>query len=154
MKLFITGATSFVGCHLALGFQAAGYEVIAALSGENPMEGIRGLRMSRMAGRGIRFRPLDLRQPENVAEVVSEEKPDLWIQHAGYTRGYGSDAYDLATGFAINVLPLTPIFRAMAEQGGGVIVTGTVSEYSNGEAPHREDEACRPPTAYGLAKLA
>jgi len=154
MKVLITGATSFVGCHLASGFQAAGHCVVAGVSVAGEAGGIRGLRLGHMAERGVALRPLDLMAHEQIARAISEEKPDLWIQHAGYTKAYGSEHYDLAKGLAINVLPLGAIFEAMAAIGGRVIVTGTISEYSDSDAPHREDECCRPATAYGLAKLA
>lgn len=154
MKVLITGATSFVGCHLAMGFLAAGHSVVASVSAAGTADGIRGLRLRLMTERGVALRPVNLLSPEEIAQAVAEEHPDLWVQHAGYTKGYASADYDLATGFAVNVLPLTAIFRAMAARGGGVIVTGTVSEYSDSDEPHREDECCRPSTSYGLAKLA
>ncbi len=153
MKVLITGATSFVGCHLAMGFQAAGHSVVASVSAAGTAEGIRGLRLRLMAERGVALRPVNLLSSDEIAQAAAEERPDLWVQHAGYTKGYASADYDLATAFAVNVLPLAAIFRAMAERGGGVIVTGTVSEYSDSDLPHREDEDCRPATAYGLAKL-
>ncbi|MDQ0313615.1 NAD-dependent epimerase/dehydratase family protein [Amorphus orientalis] len=153
MKVLITGVTSFVGYHLAAGFRAEGHEVIGAVSRPGMLEGIRGERTRRLAAAGVPLEPLDLTRPEEIADRARTVQPDLWIQHAGYTKNYAGADYDLTAGHALNVAPLGPIFAAMVELGGAVIVTGTVSEYADGDAPHTEDEACLPSTPYGLSKL-
>ncbi|GAB0114701.1 NAD-dependent epimerase/dehydratase family protein [Acidisoma sp. C75] len=153
MKVVLTGASSFVGCHLGLGFAAAGHAVVGTVSRHGAADGVRALRLQRLAAAGVRIAPLDLRQGEAISAFAQEEAPALWLQHAGYTHAYGSPAYDLAEGFALNVQPLTAIFEAMARLGGGAIITGSNAEYADSEAAHGEEEACWPATPYGLSKL-
>ena len=153
MKVLLTGVTSFVGYHLAAGFRAAGHDVVGTVSRPGMLEGIRGERTRRLAEAGVSLEPLDLTRSEEIADRAGTVRPDLWVQHAGYTKNYAGADYDLGTGHAVNVAPLGPIYAAMAEIGGAVIVTGTVSEYTDADAPHAEDEACLPSTPYGLSKL-
>lgn len=153
MRALVTGITSFVGYHLAAGFAAAGHEVVGTVSRAGDLPGIRGERVRRLAARGVPILPLDLTDAEAIGGIADTAAPDLWVQHAGYTKAYASPDFDLAAAHALNVLPLGAVFAAMARRGGGVILTGTVSEYSDGDEPHREDEACAPSTAYGLSKL-
>ncbi|CAN5446833.1 NAD-dependent epimerase/dehydratase family protein [soil metagenome] len=154
MRVVITGVTSFVGYHLAAGFLAAGHEVTGVLSGRRMEEGIVGERIGRLREQGIPLEKLDLLDAEAIGRCAETIGPEVWIQHAGYTKNYASFDYDLRTGFAVNVLPLTGIFTAMSKLGGAVIVTGTVSEYSDADVPHEEEVPCVPKMPYGLAKLA
>ncbi len=153
MKILVTGVTSFVGYHLAAGFREAGFAVTGTLSRPGTPEGIRGERAARLARLGVAVVPLDLKDPDSIARSVERIHPDLWVQHAGYTKAYAYDDYDLHAGFTLNVSPLGKIFAAMSAVNGAVIVTGTVSEYSDSDAPHLESECCVPATPYGLSKL-
>jgi len=154
MKVVITGASSFVGCHLAVGLQAAGCAVIGTALDLGDREGPEGDRLRYLADQAVPMVTLEMREAAEVHALVERERPDVWIQHAGYTRAYGAWDYDLDTGFAINVTPLKAIYEAMHAVNGAVIVTGTVSEYADHDEAHTEEEICHPPMPYGLAKFA
>ncbi len=150
----VTGATSFVGCHLARAFAAAGWRVTATHS--RPLADYAGIaadRLDSLSG-GVTLARLDLRQPRSVAALVGQTAPALWVHHAGHATDYASPGYDLAGSLAVNVMPLDPLFAALRGTGCGVIVTGSGMEYSASDAACREDDACVPDTPYGLSKLA
>jgi nucleoside-diphosphate-sugar epimerase len=152
----VTGVSSFVGAHLALAFQGAGYRVLATLGRpEEEYSGIRARRIDSARRAGIELRRVDLRDERAVAGLIGAARPDLWIQHAGWATNYGSLDYDLAAGFETNVLALEGVYRALADCGcGGVLVSGSSAEYSDSDEANREEDACWPTTPYGLAKLA
>lgn len=152
----LTGVSSFIGAHLALAFQGAGYRVVATLGRpEGEYSGAQAGRIDSARRAGVELRGLDLRDEKAVAGFIGAAQPDLWVQHAGWATNYGSLDYDLATGFEINVLALTAIYRALADCGcRGVLVSGSGAEYSDSDDANREEDACWPTTPYGLAKLA
>lgn len=154
MRVLITGVTSFVGYHLAAGFKAAGHDVTGVVSARRMGEGIIGERLKRLLQQEIPLETLDLLDEAAIARCAESVRPEVWVQHAGYTKNYASIDYDLRAAFALNALPLTGIFSAMSKLGGAVIVTGTAAEYSDGAEPHEEAEPCVPQMPYGLAKMA
>jgi nucleoside-diphosphate-sugar epimerase len=86
--------------------------------------------------------------------LIGSRKPDLWFQHAGWAKDYGSPEYDLAQGHRINVLPLDTMYPQLKSNGcQGIVITGSSAEYSNGNTACREGDACFPSTPYGLSKL-
>lgn len=153
MRVLLTGLTSFVGFHLAAGFKAAGHEVTGTLSRPGVPDGIRGERVRCLTEAGVARAVLNLADPAAISRLADAFQPDLWIQHAGHTADYASSDYDLAAGHALNVAPLKAIYAAMSKSGGGVLITGTVSEYADSDLAHREEERCFPSTPYGLSKL-
>ncbi len=86
--------------------------------------------------------------------MVDRCAPSLWIQHAGFARGYGSLDFDLDHGHLINVAPLTQLYSALRGSRCGVIVTGSSAEYAAADSGNRESDACAPDTPYGLSKFA
>ena len=152
----VTGVSSFIGAHLAMAFQAAGYRVVATLGRpETEYSGIRAGRIDWARRASVELRGLDLRDEKSVAGFIGAARPDLWIQHAGWATNYGSLDYDLAAGFETNVVALSGVYRALADCGcRGILVTGSSTEYSDSDAANREEDACWPATPYGLAKLA
>jgi nucleoside-diphosphate-sugar epimerase len=150
----VTGASSFVGAHLARRFAAEGLSVVATIS--RPRETYAGVQAERLEGLvgSADLVQLELRDARGVTALIDRMRPDLWLHHAGYATSYASLDYDLALGFATNVAPLTSLYSALAGSRCGVIVTGSSAEYARSDAANREDEACWPESPYGLAKLA
>ena len=150
----VTGASSFVGCHLAKGFAQQGWAVTATLS--KPREAYDGIQAERLKwiGESAPWQILDLRDEKAVREFIAHLKPDLWVHHAGFAVNYGSPDYDLRAGHAVNVAPLPYIYDELAKAGcGGVIVTGSSMEYSDTDQACRETDECKPSTPYGRSKL-
>lgn len=150
----VTGASSFVGCHLARAFAEAGWAVIATHS--RPRESYAGIEAERLARVAViaTLRRLDLRDHTELLRVAAETKPNLWLHHAGYATDYASPRYDTAQGDAVNVAPLAPLYAALTDKNCGVIITGSSMEYAPSDRANREDEPCAPVTPYGRSKLA
>lgn len=150
----VTGATSFVGMHLARRLAADGFRVVATISG--PLETYTGIRARRLQALGpsISLAQLDLRDAHAITSLVDRLCPDLWLQHAGYATNYASADYDLASGFSTNVLPLKSLYAALSGSRCGVIITGSSTEYAPSHTANREEDACWPASPYGLSKLA
>ncbi len=151
--VIITGVSSFVGCHLAKAF-ARDWQVIAVIrKSQGDYEGIRAQRLAYIA-EDVTFRTCDLSEDAAVRALVAEIKPALWIQHAGYAENYASPDYDLEKSFQVNVLALKPLYEALAEVGGDIILTGSNAEYGPNDKADLESDVCWPQTPYGLSKLA
>ncbi|HVX91632.1 MAG TPA: NAD(P)-dependent oxidoreductase [Xanthobacteraceae bacterium] len=154
MTVVITGASSFVGHHLARHWAQRGHRVVATLSRPRARyEGIEARRLAAIAP-FVEFHPLDLREPRTIMALLDRTAPTLWIHHAGYATNYASPDYDLEAGHAVNVAPLAVLYAALARTRCGVILTGSSAEYAAQERGHRESDACLPDTPYGLSKLA
>ena len=151
----VTGASSFVGCHLAALLARSGRPVVATVSrARSDYQGIRADRLQFAESAGARLAELDLRSDSAITRFVADWQPAVWFQHAAWTRDYGAFDYDLETAFAINVQPLATLFvKLKAVEAEGVILTGSDAEYTPGSEKHSEDDACNPPMPYGLAKL-
>lgn len=152
-KVVVTGASSFLGCHLAKGLGAL-HEVIA--TGTRPLEAYDGVRAERLANatQRARYAILDLRESAKVSAFLNTERPDYWIHHAGFADDYSSLNFDLRRSLDSNLYPLASLYPLFQEFGiKGVIVTGSSMEYGNGPDLFHESDACLPNTPYGLSKL-
>lgn len=153
-RVTVTGASSFVGCHLAAAFAAAGNDVTAIhFRAADEYEPLRRARLDHAASKS-RLYQLDLRDHEAAARYVATAKPDLWIHHIGYTENYTRPDFDWIDALETTARPLAALYPAFADIGTRVIVTGTDQEYGAGDRPNREDDPCQPIAPYGLSKLA
>lgn len=150
----VTGISSFLGHHLVRAFAEAGWRVVGThrtpLGQLEPPYRRRFVEVSPLLFQAER---VDLTDPGGIRAVVRRHKPDVWVHHAGWARDLGSERYDLGYADQVNVLPLPELHQAMAEVGGGILVTGSGAEYGDAPGPHREDGPCWPTSAYGLSKL-
>lgn len=150
----VTGASSFVGCHLAKGFAQKGWAVAA--TGTQTFDAYKGIQAERLKwiGKSVSWQTLDLRDEKAVRGFIARVRPELWVHHAGHAVNYGSPDYDVRAGHAVNVAPLPYIYDELAKAGcGGVIVTGSSMEYSDSEQACKESDECKPATPYGRSKL-
>jgi nucleoside-diphosphate-sugar epimerase len=152
--VIVTGISSFVGMHLARRFAREGFRVVGTLGRPRATYGgIQSARLHALDG-AVTFADLDLTDEAAIERLLATERPSLFVHHAGYAEAYASLDYDEAKGFAINVAPLTHLYRRLSGTGCGVIVTGSGAEYSTSENANREDDPCWPDMPYGLSKLA
>jgi len=150
----VTGASSFVGCHLARGFAQKGWAVTA--TGTQTFDAYKGIQAERLKwiGESVSWQALDLRDEKAVKDFIARVRPELWVHHAGYAVNYGSPDYDLRAGRAVNVQPLSYIYEELKKaRCGGVIVTGSSMEYSDTDQACDESDVCKPTTPYGQSKL-
>ncbi len=153
-RAIITGASSFVGAHLASAFAEAGYDVVAIH--RKALSDYDDLRRARIdhAGRHARLIRNDITNRDSTLALLTRERPALWVHHVGDTTNYTSPAYDWIGALEITARPLQFLYPAFRAAGTSVIVTGTDQEYGASDHLNREDDVCRPSTPYGLSKLA
>lgn len=155
-KLVVTGASSFIGAHLAKHFSNEGFDVVCTISGNlNNYGPLRRARIEAAFSAGCQVAEVDLGNPSNLRRFINSTKPDYWIHHAGWAQNYHSLEYDLAKGHAINIAPLDTLYPALKEIGcRGIILTGSSAEYGQSEKGASENDICEPQMPYGLSKLA
>lgn len=153
-KAVVTGASSFVGCHLASEFARQGWAVTATLSKPRDLyEDIQAERL-KWIGESVAWQVLDLRGEKAVRAFIARVRPELWVHHAGYAVNYGSSDYDERAGRTVNVEPLSYIYEELEKVGNsGVIATGSSMEYADTDQACRESDECKPSTPYGRSKL-
>ena len=154
-SVVVTGTSSFVGAHLAHAFAVAGHRVTATHSRpQTAYDGVRAARLAHAAAGGAALAELDITDGGAVAAIIGRARPTVWVHHAGYATDYASADYNADAGRAVNVAPLDTVFSAMAEVGGGVLITGSSAEYAASDDANREEDAGLPDTPYGQSKLA
>ena len=146
MKVFITGASGFIGSHVALDLLARGHEVAVLLrAGSNPWRLERALdRMHAVRG--------DLSQPASYAAALRELAPEA-VVHLAWTGVANHDRNDWKQ--AENVTQAVHLLEA-AVAGGARHFVGCGSQAEYGPRPDRSPETAplEPTTAYGAAKVA
>lgn len=153
--IVITGASSFVGCHLVRRFSQRGWRTLG--TGRYPASHYEDLPAQRvgLAGPEASWEVLDIKDKNAVRKFIANVKPQFWIHHAGYTIDHFSTDYDIHQANEVNVKPIEYIFEALAQNDcRGVVVTGSSIEYSDIDRPHLETDLCTPSTPYGQSKLA
>jgi len=83
MRILVTGATGFVGSHVAEALVAAGHEVVVTLRGSSDPRWLTGLEVER--------RPLDLAAPEVAVGMLADLT--VIVHAAGITRATHEDDY-------------------------------------------------------------
>ncbi|MBI3610815.1 MAG: GDP-mannose 4,6-dehydratase [Nitrospirae bacterium] len=148
-KVLITGATGFVGSHLADLLVAEGYQVFGmALTQDRPHLATIESRLSILCG--------DVRDFKAVAEVLADVKPDYVYHLAGSAFVPDADAdprlvYDVNFQGTLNMLEAV---RAMGSAPRTLVVSsaevyGRVPEEA---LPVNEDAPLRPLSPYGVTK--
>ena len=99
-------------------------------------------------------RSIDVADAGAVQAIIEAVRPDWVINCAAMTDVDGAHA-DPQRAFAVNALGPGNLARAAASVGARVVQISTEAVF-DGErtTPYREDDACRPVSVYGAAKLA
>lgn len=155
LKLVVTGVSSFIGMHLAKHFSANDFDVVGTISRDLvEYSGIQVLRLESLVECGVKIESLDILDESALRVFVQQERPNYWLQHAGWAEKYSEYGYDFDKGFHVNVSPLKALYSSLVETGcQGVVLTGSSAEYSNGDLAACEIDACFPLLPYGLSKL-
>ena len=154
-KILVTGASSFVGCHLARGFSRNNEWEVFPTGSKNPKDyEDHRIRRIESGAKETNWTVLNLKDESGIKQFIRKSQPDIWIHHAGYATNYASLDYDTREGLETNVAPLKYIFKNLADNGcKGVVVTGSSMEYSGTDRPCLESDSCFPDTPYGQSKL-
>ena len=133
-RVLITGATGFVGSHIARAFAQAGYEVrcgVRATSDTHPLEDL-----------AVELVPLDLALPKDLSRAVKDAQ--LVVHAAGITRaGRASDYH------AINAEGTRRLAAAAAAGVRRFVLISSLAA----RGPDARDGEDRPASAYGRSKL-
>ena len=153
--VLITGAAGFVGSHL-----------LRLLSAANPLLSIVAWRRPQRAGRpaqprslsdlpNVRWRTVDLLDPEDVTSSVGDCRPAVVYHLAGVAGVHGSWNSNLAT-LAGNVRGTQHLIGALERAGRDVklLIPGSALVYTPSSAAISEDHELGPVSPYGLSKLA
>ena len=153
--VIVTGASSFIGMHIAKYLVSLNYNVIATVSKIRcKYQGIQEQRLRVLENAGIRLEQLDLTCVDQILKIVDSYRPQYWIQHAGWAQDYASWNFDFERAFMLNIKPLKDIYLALAKVGSrGLILTGSDAEYGDIPLPFKEEGYCKPTLPYGLSKL-
>ncbi|MBT4888011.1 MAG: NAD(P)-dependent oxidoreductase [Rhodospirillales bacterium] len=150
----VTGVSSFVGMHLARTFAGNSWGVSAVTS--RPVSTYDGIRAQRLAAisQDVNLVQCALSDTVQIAKLINDTRPDVWVHHAAYADNYTSRDYDLGKSFAMNVVALEPLYKNLAGTKCGVIVTGSSWEYTSSDQADLESDVCWPDMPYGVSKLA
>jgi nucleoside-diphosphate-sugar epimerase len=137
-RVLVTGATGFVGSHIARAFVEAGYEVLCGVRTSSDLRWISDLPTERV--------PLDLSgRSEDLARAV--EKTDLVVHAAGITRARRAEDY-----YSINAEGTRRL--ADAALGTGVRRFVLISSLAaRGPDDPTKSDRDHPESAYGRSKL-
>jgi nucleoside-diphosphate-sugar epimerase len=136
-RVLITGATGFVGSHIAEAFYEAGYEVRCSVRASSDIRWIEAL--------PVKLVPLDLDQPEKLARVTEDAR--IVVHAAGITRACRTDDYH-----RINAEGTRRLAATAAKTGvHRFILIGSLS--AHGPDTLSKDGRDRPVSPYGQSKL-
>ena len=155
-KVIVTGASSFIGCHLAIKLSHSGYNVIATGSKDSALyDGIQRDRIISLMKNDVQFETMDILNKKNTKKFIYKYSPDIWFHLPAWTSEWGSYNFDLVRAFKLNVFPLDYIYRFLSESGCiGFIQVGSEAEYGDYKECKIENNLCNPSMPYGFSKLA
>lgn len=146
MRVFLTGATGFLGGEIARQLLARGHDCAALARGE-----IGETRLAALAGRVSVVRG-DLFSPGSYRDALRQFQPDALI-HCAWRGVAGAERNDLAQ--LENIVASARLAEAAIESGARAIIgAGSQAEYGAKPGPVSESDPASPETLYGVAKLA
>ncbi|MCP3388311.1 NAD(P)-dependent oxidoreductase [Bradyrhizobium sp. CCGB12] len=146
MRIFVTGASGFLGSYLVADLVARGHEVAVLL---RPASSHR--RLGEVYDR-LHVIPGSLADLDGLREALGAFAPEA-VAHMAWRGVAGADRNSPVQ--AINVADTVGLAELAAEAGASIFVgAGSQAEYGPYDRAIREDDAPRPTTLYGMAKLA
>lgn len=146
MRVFITGATGFIGSHVARLLVKEGHEVFAAVRPESNLWRIADVAPS------LRILPCDLQVPADVDAHVTNIRPDLCFHLAWYAE----PGKYLASPHNISLLSSSlNLAQRLASLGcKRLVAAGTCFEYDTALGYLSESSQTKPGSLYAASKLA
>jgi len=146
MRIFVTGASGFLGSYLVADLVAQGHEVAVLLRPASSQ-----WRLGEIHDR-LHVIPGSLAQLDGLREALRAFAPEA-VVHMAWRGVAGADRNSPVQ--AINVADTVGLAELAAEAGARIFVgAGSQAEYGPYDRAIREDDAPRPTTLYGMAKLA
>lgn len=147
MRVLITGATGFLGSHVARALLQAGHEVVSTHRSTSRRRRLRDVDAR------LRWVAMNLGDASSIHAAVSETRPAVVIHCAGYGMNYSEQTFE--DGIACNILGTRHLVQASAQADvQRFIHAGSCFEYGNKAVPVSEDEVLSPISMYGVTKAA
>lgn len=146
-KILITGASGFVGQHL-----------INSLIKENCKLYcfVRGLSIdfNNTESEEISYYDIDLKQKEDLNNIVKSISPDIVIHLAG-KKNRSNEINEIKSILDNNVFGTLNLFESLLSVSNlkKIILLGSIEEYGFGYSPFKEDSFENPISTYGVSKL-
>ncbi len=143
MRVLVTGASGFVGCHLAAHFSACGDAVTGTYTGTRPESDLL---------RGIDLHATDVTDTAAMAALVEAVDPEVVVHLAGLAH-VGASWQRLGEYFRVNVLGTERLLAAA--RGRRVVFASSAEVYGvvpEAEQPIREERPVAPPSPYAMTK--
>jgi len=147
-RIFITGATGFIGSNLARRYVKDNYSVHVIVRKNSNTWRINDILQK------LTIYEADVTELRGLRKAVQSAEPD-YIYHCANAGVYGGRSVSDTELFKINVLGLVNLLDALEEiQYKGFVNFGSSSEYGIKDKPMSESDACEPMSAYAVSKLA
>jgi UDP-glucuronate decarboxylase len=145
MRVFLTGASGFIGAHVTRSLLANGHSIVALVKPDNPMWRLKDVRGQFSVAYGL------LGSVDALRSALNEFKPDACIHLAWYAEpGKYLDSEENIVSLIGSLSLLRELIQAGCQQ---VVMAGTCAEYDTDLGFLREDSPTRPATLYAAAKL-
>ncbi len=142
MNVMVTGANGFLGQHLCLALQSAGYSLVATSRGA-----------SRIPSKNLSYLPLELTDRSAVSHVLQEQNPEVIIHTAALSKPDACEA-NRALCLQQNVTTTQNLLEACGLQKKQPRFLYISTDFIFGEnGPHREEDIPAPLNFYGESKL-
>lgn len=135
-KVFLTGATSFLGKRLFRLYPRENFEVIATAGHQE--EGIDGV---------------DLTEYSHISDFISKNKPHS-IVHVGALVDLSRDFQIGKKCFEINTIGTMHLLESIKDIKPFFLYISSEEVYGNGPIPFKEDQRLDPPSPYAISKVA
>lgn len=146
MRVFVTGASGFLGSYLVADLVARRHEVAVLLRSESA-----SWRLGEALDR-LQVIPGALEHLDGLGDALKAFAPEA-VVHMAWRGVAGGDRNSPVQ--AANVAETVRLVELAAEAGAKIFVgAGSQAEYGPYDRAIREDDATRPTTLYGMAKLA
>ena len=163
VNVLVTGGTGFVGRHLVAEMLGRGWSVAATGLGGASAEDradAAGRPTSEPAlpgGAARLLRPVDMRDPEAVRDVIRDARPDAVVHLAAQSSAAASFRAPQET-FEVNVLGTWNVLSAVRDSAPGarllIITSAELYGPSTPDLPHHETSPMSPRSPYGASKAA
>jgi nucleoside-diphosphate-sugar epimerase len=147
VRVLVTGATGFIGSHLAERLVAEGAEVMLAVEPGASQANIASILDK------VRVHEVDLCEGQMVRQLLRECRPSK-VYHLAAV-GVTEPGIDPLLAVQVNVLGTLNLLKALRETECDCFInTGTCYEYGHNTPPMREDQMVDPINAYAASKSA
>lgn len=143
-SVLLTGASGFIGCHLAKTLRDAGYAVSCLVRKTSKREALQDL--------GCQFLEGDILHPSTIDTAIASSRPDFVFHLAGITKAMQSRSL-----FEVNQIGTRNVLSASSRSPtppAVVLVSSLAVAGPSRRAPKLETEKPSPVSNYGKSKLA